>query len=541
MSGKIAARLAMLTALAALMLAATTSRGVAASPARVPISGVLPHAGARLRGLRAAARAASANDLFLQDSPCSPSSTRQPCWVMRTNTTYAIYWMPSGYSVGTNYEGLLNRYLNDVAAASGSQTNVYSVATQYYDATGFIGYRSTFGGAYVDTDPFPVNGCDDSYNGVQDAVCLTDRQLQTEIQSVITAKGWQNGQDALFLIMTPEGVGSCYDSTSPNLGGQCTTNYFCAYHSGFRGANGEPVIYANEPYDGDIDHCHDRGGQGSPNDPAADATINAISHEQNESISDPWGNAWLNADGDEMADLCVWQFGSALGTADGQPYDQLINGHPYELQEEYSNDGSTCLQHYVGLPANTALPALSGVAVQGQPLSASQGSWTQRPTAYAYRWLRCAAKGNDCAAIAGATSATHVAVAADVGHRLEARVAATNARGTTRAVSKISAVVVGRPASREAPRISGSARVGQRLSAGKGAWSGPPQTYRFQWLRCNAHGGSCIAIGRATHSAYRLTKHDARHRLRVQVTALNAAGSRTATSRATAPVPAAEH
>ena len=47
--------------------------------------------------------------------------------------------------------------------------------TQYYDSTGWIANQSTFGGSYVDTDAFPANGCNDSYQGAPaDPVCLTD-------------------------------------------------------------------------------------------------------------------------------------------------------------------------------------------------------------------------------------------------------------------------------------------------------------------------------------------------------------------------------
>jgi hypothetical protein len=166
----------------------------------------------------------------------------------------------------------------------------------------------------------------------------------------------------------------------------------------------------------------------------------------------------------------------------------------------------------------------------------SQGSWTQEPVAYGYQWLRCSATGADCIAISGATTATHTVVPADGGHRLEAQVAATNSRGTKTATTRASAAVVIAPAGRKAPRISGQTRVGRRLAAGKGSWSGPPKTYSFQWLRCNARGGSCVAVGGATHASYRLTKHDAGHRLRVRVTAVNALGRATATSRATARV-----
>jgi len=51
------------------------------------------------------------------------------------------------------------------------------------------------------------------------------------------------------------------------------------------------------------------------------------------------------------------------------------------------------------------------------------------------------------------------------------------------------------------------------------SWSAPPTAYRFQWLRSNGRGGSCVRISRATRSTYRVAKRDARHRLRVRVTA----------------------
>ncbi len=614
--------------LAALVFAATASGGTAASPVRAPLLGVVPHTGAA-HGLDAAAALTGSGPLVLQTQPCTPSSSPTPCWTMRTDTTYAIYWVPSGFSVGANYESDINQYLADVAAASGSLTNVYSVATQYYDDEAAIHYASTFGGAYVDTDPFPASGC------TATAVCLTDDQLQQEIQNVLTTKGWQPGPDTLFLIMTPSGVDSCFDGTN----NQCTTNSYCAYHSGFLDSSSSaPVLYANEPYDGAISGCHSRPGQGSPNDPDADATINTISHEQNEAITDPWGDAWFSNDvnEDEMADLCSWDFGSPLGTAtNGQPYNQVINGHEYSLQMEYSNDSSGCLQRYTPTiaPSTVAPPALTGPAGEGKVLSTSEGSWMHAPSAYAYQWQRCAAAGTGCTDIAGATATTYqlaasdlqhvvrvevtagnvagtsatvasattavvvpppsvqappvlsgtaaaskrlstttgtwnaqatftyhwlrcaadgtgcttipgvaaktrLLVAADAGHTIEASVTATNAAGTASALSKHSGVIVAVPGVRKAPHISGRAQVGGRLSADQGSWRGPPKGYRYQWLRCNARGGSCVSIRHATHATYRLAQFDAGHQLRVRVTAVNAAGSRVATSRATARVPA---
>jgi hypothetical protein len=111
---------------------------------------------------------------------------------------------------------------------------------------------------------------------------------------------------------------------------------------------------------------------------------------------------------------------------------------------------------------------------------------------------------------------------------------ATNAAGTATAVTTHSAVVIGSPVARKAPGLSGRANVGRKLSASSGRWSDTPTGYRFQWLRCNARGTSCVRIKGATHPKYRLTQRDVRHRLRVRVIASNIAGRGIATSRPTA-------
>ena len=633
-------RLAKVCVLALLALASTASSGSAAPPAHAPILGVVPHAGSpQLFGAfdRFAPAANPSGPLALQTQPCNLASF---CWVMRTNTIYAIYWMPSGstcHNISCSaYEAGVNQYFTDVAHDSGQTRNVYSAATQYYDATGPISYSSTFAGTYVDTNRYPKNGCDDTSKGVTDPVCLTDAQIGTELQNVLATKGWHGSTTTMFFILTPDGVGSCFFPGNAGDPGQaCTTDTYCAYHSGLVDSNNEPVIYGNEPFNATINGCHNPGfGQGYPNNPDIDPSLNTISHEQNEAITDPWGDAWTNgSSAGENGDLCDFDFGSALGTVGGQPYNQVINGHDYSLQQEYSNDGAACVQRYLGVPVNFGAPTVSGTAAQGHVLSAMHGLWSQSPTSYAYAWQRCAANGTGCAnipnavagaytvgaadtghtvrvevsahnaagtsalipsaptavvapvpnatvapvvsgvpavhqqlsttngtwntaatfayawlrcaanttgcaAIPGATGTTYVLTTADAGHTLEARVTATNAAGATAAVSSATGVVIDVPTLSAAPHVSGRARVGKKLTASHGSWSGTPTTYRFQWLRCNAHGGSCVTVGNATKSTYKLTRRDAKHRLRVRVTATNAAGSGVAVSSPTARVPA---
>ncbi len=87
-------------------------------------------------------------------------------------------------------------------------------------------------------------------------------------------------------------------------------------------------------------------------------------------------------------------------------------------------------------PVETALPAVSGLPWQGSTLSVTSGTWTDtQPITYAFQWQRCSAHMNGCTAIAGATGATYVPGAADLGSRLRVVVTATSAGSSASAAS----------------------------------------------------------------------------------------------------------
>jgi hypothetical protein len=89
------------------------------------------------------------------------------------------------------------------------------------------------------------------------------------------------------------------------------------------------------------------------------------------------------------------------------------------------------------------------------------------------------------------------------------------------------------PTNLSPPTISGTAQVGQMLTASVGTWSGSPTSFGFQWRRCNSSGGSCADIFGATGTTYTLGLLDQGLTIRVAVTASNAGGSSTAVSDAT--------
>jgi PKD domain/IPT/TIG domain len=261
--------------------------------------------------------------------------------VMPANTNYTFYWDPAGApAYPAEYQSGINEYLENLAHDSGGHENTDSVSTQYNDAAGaFAAYNSHFAGAIIDTDPYPANGC------TRAKICLTDAQLQAELKSYITAHSLPHDLSHEYFMLTPPGVESCFEASGQECSADSTKPVYCAYHGNIPLTGGE-IIYADDPYVTGIEGCDD--GNHPNNKPSDGALEGGLSHEHNESITDPEPNdAWtdIGGSGGEEADKCEGSMGSPLGTApDGARYNQIINGHFYWYQELWSNQGHECLQ-----------------------------------------------------------------------------------------------------------------------------------------------------------------------------------------------------
>lgn len=266
--------------------------------------------------------------------------------VMHSQTAYAIFWVPSGYSLPSGYEAAITGYLEDVAADSGKPSNVYSVSAQYTDGTGHASYIDSFGGSATDTDAYPTSGTCAPYTGFGGesfTACITDAKMAAEVNSFVTGQGWPHGLGAEYYVVLPPEAGSCFDSTHD----ECFDTEFCAYHN-FTAS--PETVYANISYSpGDVVGC----GVGEyPNGHAngnVDDTLSSLSHEANESITDPKLNAWFDIEGLENGDECrntpfEEDYGSPLGGSAGTLFNQEIGGAHYYLQQEWSNDIEDCAQ-----------------------------------------------------------------------------------------------------------------------------------------------------------------------------------------------------
>ncbi len=152
----------------------------------------------------------------------NPLHADEPGPVMHSVATYAIYWDPQDYYHG-DWQSLIDGFLANLGSAGGELSNVFAVDAQYTDRTNQPSTdRSTFYGAYVDTNPYPQSeGCTDPHPlkfGMpllesNAPVCLTSKQMRAQLETFIGEQhGLRKGMDTIFYLLTPPGVTICLDA-----------------------------------------------------------------------------------------------------------------------------------------------------------------------------------------------------------------------------------------------------------------------------------------------------------------------------------------
>ena len=140
---------------------------------------------------------------------------------------------------------------------------------------------------------------------------------------------------------------------------------------------------------------------------------------------------------------------------------QVVASNPDGSAKATSNPTAVIIS---ARPTNLTDPTISGTATVGSMLHANRGTWAgDQPITFAYVWLRCSAKGEDCSEIAGADDTDYEVRDADLGHTIRVRVTARNDRGTTSEVSNPTGVVGG---GAPPPPSSGTIDVGSLKAAG---------------------------------------------------------------------------
>ncbi len=236
-----------------------------------------------------------------------------------------------------------------------------------------------------------------------------------------------------YFILTPPGVESCFEAESVSCSAGSASPEYCAYHS-FIPVTGGVIIYANDPYtNGNVD-CE--AGQRPSESPAEGTIQGGLSHEHNESITDPEISAWYDAENQEIGDKCrtfkpSTEFGTPLGTApDGASYNQVIDGGLYYYQQEFSNETLSCQQRRA-LP----VPTIKKMTPKNGPAS---GGTTVTITGTNFEDGVSVKFGSDAAKSVTFQSTTSLTAVSPEEAPGKVSVTVTNANGTSEVTTKAS-------------------------------------------------------------------------------------------------------
>jgi hypothetical protein len=203
------------------------------------------------------------------------------------------------------------------------------------------------GSSYFDTVTgyYSQNGNTKTYvsNSVNYAGYITDNYSQGYTLSYganIITRAVSNG----LLPNDPDGIYVVLLSADVTYSGFCSKS--CGFHTTVT-VGGNRLVYAMI---GNTGRCRSSCGD-STNAPstdfAADGMASILAHELAESVTDPFGTAWYDKNGQEISDKCAWMFGK---TTVGNPLNPVgvwntilgsgSNVRRYKLQELWANYGA---------------------------------------------------------------------------------------------------------------------------------------------------------------------------------------------------------
>ncbi|MSX40087.1 MAG: hypothetical protein F2785_04040, partial [Actinobacteria bacterium] len=168
------------------------------------------------------------------------------------------------------------------------------------------------------------------------------------------------------------------------------------------------------------------------------------------------------------------------------------------------------------------VPTITGTVKVGSTLTGVPGTWNPVVSSsdFGWAWSISGSATGTYAPIAGATASTYVLQAADSGKFVKVTVTGKKSGYADTARSSVATVSVtpGTFATPPVPMISGTAKVGQTLTANAGTWSPVTDSYTYVWSSSATATGTYAAISGATTAEYELKTTDRGKFIKVAVT-----------------------
>jgi len=170
---------------------------------------------------------------------------------------------------------------------------------------------------------------DQIFDNYSQGAALSDAGVANAVSRALTSGGLPTDTNGMYYVLTSADV----NETS----GFCTS--YCGWHT-HATINGTDIKYA---FVGNPDRCPsacEAQATGPNNNAGADGMANVMSHELNETVTDPDLNGWFRGNtAGEVGDLCNFNFGNTFLAPNGALANVDLNGRDYLIQQLYINSG----------------------------------------------------------------------------------------------------------------------------------------------------------------------------------------------------------
>ncbi len=235
-----------------------------------------------------------------------------------TSTSNTMYFIWYGNWSGNTAPSILTTLARSIGGSP-----YFNINTTYYNRTGtHITNAMRYGGSTTDT--------------YSQGKSLDDNAVQAVVAHAISTGKLPSSANGIYFVLTSADV--------KETSGFCTQ--YCGWHwYGTIGTTRIKYAFIGNP-DQCPSACEDQTT--SPNGNAgADGMASIVAHELEETVSDPYGSAWYDAQGEENADKCAWTFGAESTASNGSKYNITLGGLHYLIQQNWVNaNGGACAMSY---------------------------------------------------------------------------------------------------------------------------------------------------------------------------------------------------
>ncbi|HVT58406.1 MAG TPA: hypothetical protein VHR45_08395 [Thermoanaerobaculia bacterium] len=233
--------------------------------------------------------------------------------------TTNLYFIWYGSWGGNTAPAIMKDWANSIGG-----TPYFAINTTYTDGGGQpVGNSVHFGGAL--------------FNSYSQGSSIDDNMVFAIVQAAIAGGSLPLDSHGVYYVLTSADVSE--------VTGFCSL--YCGWHSNGT-ISGTDVKFA---FVGNPARCPGscEGFPGSaPNGNAgADGMVSIITHELDESVTDPDGNAWYDSNGNEVGDKCNFDYGGTYTTVNGSAANVRFGARDFLVQRDWINaNGGACAIAY---------------------------------------------------------------------------------------------------------------------------------------------------------------------------------------------------